>query len=87
MICQPRISFRIFGEKVLNYGKSLQMDFDWAEKNVIENYPISNFGGGFRSKSENPRCIIEVNSKHFSRVFKKIEKNKTKMMEKREFSH
>ncbi|KAF0683292.1 Uncharacterized protein FWK35_00034865 [Aphis craccivora] len=24
--------------------------------------PISNFGGGFRCKSEYPWCIIEVNS-------------------------
>ncbi|KAF0767073.1 Uncharacterized protein FWK35_00021073 [Aphis craccivora] len=40
--------------------------------------PISNFGGGFRWKSEYLRCIIEVQSKHFPTVFKKIEKNKKK---------
>ncbi|KAF0715908.1 Uncharacterized protein FWK35_00031111 [Aphis craccivora] len=40
------------------------------------NAPISNFGGGFRCKSEYPWCIIKVKSKHFSTVFKKIEINK-----------
>ncbi|KAF0747259.1 Uncharacterized protein FWK35_00027680 [Aphis craccivora] len=44
------------------------------------NAPISNYGGGFRCKSEYPWCIIEV------KIFKKIEKNKKKMTEKREFS-
>ncbi|KAE9522022.1 hypothetical protein AGLY_017584 [Aphis glycines] len=39
------------------------------------NASISNFEGGFRWKSEYPWCIIE----------KKIEKNKKKMTEKREF--
>ncbi|KAF0773867.1 Uncharacterized protein FWK35_00005802 [Aphis craccivora] len=48
------------------------------------NAPISNFGGGFRCKSEYPWYIIKVKSKHFPTVFKKIEKNK-KMTEKREF--
>ncbi|KAF0701730.1 Uncharacterized protein FWK35_00033625, partial [Aphis craccivora] len=44
------------------------------------NAPISNFGGGFRSMSEYPWCIIEV------KILKKIEKNKKKKMtEKREF--
>ncbi|KAF0764193.1 Uncharacterized protein FWK35_00007123 [Aphis craccivora] len=42
------------------------------------NAPISNFGCGFRWKSEYPWCIIEVKSKHFPTVFKKIEKNKKK---------
>ncbi|KAF0768761.1 Uncharacterized protein FWK35_00000390, partial [Aphis craccivora] len=42
------------------------------------NAPISNYGGGYRSKSEYPWCIIEV------KIFKKIEKNKKKMTEKRE---
>ncbi|KAF0737872.1 Uncharacterized protein FWK35_00032988 [Aphis craccivora] len=42
------------------------------------NAPISNYGGGFRCKSEYPWCIIEVKSKHFPTVFKKIEKNKKK---------
>ncbi|KAF0768535.1 Uncharacterized protein FWK35_00006711 [Aphis craccivora] len=51
------------------------------------NAPISNFGGGFRCKSEYPWCNIEVKSKHFPTVFKKIEKNKKKMTEKREFLH
>ncbi|KAE9531489.1 hypothetical protein AGLY_010695, partial [Aphis glycines] len=41
------------------------------------NASISNFGGGFRWK--------KVKSKHFLTVFKKIEKNKNKMTEKREF--
>ncbi|KAF0755216.1 Uncharacterized protein FWK35_00015398, partial [Aphis craccivora] len=40
---------------------------------------ISNFGDGFRYKSEYPWCIIEV------KVFKKIEKNKKKNDGKREF--
>ncbi|KAF0751436.1 interferon-inducible double-stranded RNA-dependent protein kinase activator A [Aphis craccivora] len=40
------------------------------------NVPISNFGGAFRCKSEYPWCIIEVKSKHFPTVFKKIEKKK-----------
>ncbi|KAF0696062.1 Uncharacterized protein FWK35_00034525, partial [Aphis craccivora] len=34
--------------------------------------PISNFGVGFRCKSEYPWCIIEIKSKHFPTVFKKI---------------
>ncbi|KAF0762322.1 Uncharacterized protein FWK35_00017762 [Aphis craccivora] len=42
------------------------------------NAPISNFGGGFRCKSEYPWCIIQIKSKHFSTVFKKIEINKKK---------
>ncbi|KAF0754837.1 Uncharacterized protein FWK35_00024921 [Aphis craccivora] len=37
---------------------------------------ISNFGGGFRSKSEYTWCILEVKNKHFQTVFKKVEKNK-----------
>ncbi|KAF0754359.1 Uncharacterized protein FWK35_00031334 [Aphis craccivora] len=49
------------------------------------NAPISNYGGGFRCKIEYPWCIIEVKSKPFPIVFKKIEKNKKKMTEKREF--
>ncbi|KAF0773294.1 Uncharacterized protein FWK35_00005947 [Aphis craccivora] len=40
------------------------------------NAPISNFGSGFRCKSEYPWYIIEVKSKHFPTVFKKIEKKK-----------
>ncbi|KAF0706630.1 Uncharacterized protein FWK35_00035447 [Aphis craccivora] len=43
------------------------------------NAQISNFGGGFRCKSEYPWCIIEVKNKNFKTVFKK------KMTEKREF--
>ncbi|KAF0763382.1 Uncharacterized protein FWK35_00031500 [Aphis craccivora] len=42
------------------------------------NAPTSNNEGGFRWKSEYPWCIIEVKSKHFPTVFKKIEKNKQK---------
>ncbi|KAF0735040.1 Uncharacterized protein FWK35_00034032, partial [Aphis craccivora] len=49
------------------------------------NAPISNFGGGFRCKSEYPWCIIEVKSNYLPTVLKKIEKNKKRMMEKREF--
>ncbi|KAF0769236.1 Uncharacterized protein FWK35_00004748, partial [Aphis craccivora] len=41
------------------------------------NAPISNFGGGFRCKSEYPWCIIEFS--------KKIEKNKKKMTKNRNF--
>ncbi|KAF0762329.1 Uncharacterized protein FWK35_00017476, partial [Aphis craccivora] len=41
------------------------------------NAPILNYGGGLRCK--------KVKSKHFPTVFKKIEKNKKKMTEKREF--
>ncbi|KAF0748603.1 Uncharacterized protein FWK35_00022616 [Aphis craccivora] len=39
-------------------------------------FQISNYGGGFRCKSEYPWCIIEVKNKHFPKVFKKIEKKK-----------
>ncbi|KAF0761556.1 Uncharacterized protein FWK35_00009806 [Aphis craccivora] len=46
--------------------------------NSRNNAPISNFEGGFRCKSEYPWCIIEVKSKHFPTVFKKIKKNKKK---------
>ncbi|KAF0762114.1 Uncharacterized protein FWK35_00008430 [Aphis craccivora] len=42
------------------------------------NAPISNLGGGFRWKSEYPWWMIEVKSKHFPTVFRKIEKNKKK---------
>ncbi|KAF0765648.1 Uncharacterized protein FWK35_00014582 [Aphis craccivora] len=35
------------------------------------NAPISNFGGGFRCKSEYPWFFIDVKSKHFPTVFKK----------------
>ncbi|KAE9536487.1 hypothetical protein AGLY_007276, partial [Aphis glycines] len=38
------------------------------------NASISNFGGGFRWKSEYPWCIIQVKSKHFQMFSKKIEK-------------
>ncbi|KAF0708297.1 Uncharacterized protein FWK35_00033659, partial [Aphis craccivora] len=41
------------------------------------NAPISNYGGGFRCKSEYPWCIIEFS--------KKLRKTKKKMTEKREF--
>ncbi|KAF0772063.1 Uncharacterized protein FWK35_00002913 [Aphis craccivora] len=47
------------------------------------NAPISNFAGGFRCKSEYPWCIIKVKSKDFPTAFKKIEKNKKKVTEKR----
>ncbi|KAF0772353.1 Uncharacterized protein FWK35_00002619 [Aphis craccivora] len=47
--------------------------------------PISNFGGGFRCKSEYPWCIMEVKSKHFPTFFKKIENNKKKITEKGEY--
>ncbi|KAF0753509.1 Uncharacterized protein FWK35_00035208 [Aphis craccivora] len=40
------------------------------------NAPISNYGGGFRCKSEYPWCIIEFS--------KKLRKTKKKMTEKRE---
>ncbi|KAE9537232.1 hypothetical protein AGLY_006255 [Aphis glycines] len=46
---------------------------------------ISNFGGGFRWQSEYPWYIIEINSKHFPTVLKKIEKNKKKNDRKQEF--
>ncbi|KAF0754197.1 Uncharacterized protein FWK35_00021805 [Aphis craccivora] len=49
------------------------------------NAPISNFGDGLKCKSEYPWCVVEVKSKHFPTVFKKIKKNKKKMTEKREF--
>ncbi|KAF0760583.1 Uncharacterized protein FWK35_00030436, partial [Aphis craccivora] len=38
------------------------------------NAPISNFGGGFRCKSEYPWCIIEEKSKNFPTAFKKMRK-------------
>ncbi|KAE9535837.1 hypothetical protein AGLY_007738 [Aphis glycines] len=44
------------------------------------NAPISNYGGGFRCKSEYPWCIIEVKSFQKNR-----EKQKKKMTEKQEF--
>ncbi|KAE9543392.1 hypothetical protein AGLY_002192, partial [Aphis glycines] len=45
------------------------------------NASISNFGGGFRGKSDYPWCNIEVKNKHFPSIFKKIEKNKKQMTE------
>ncbi|KAE9543288.1 hypothetical protein AGLY_003199 [Aphis glycines] len=44
-----------------------------------KNASISNFGGGFRWKSEYLWCIIEVKSKNFVTVFKKTENNKKKL--------
>ncbi|KAF0748493.1 Uncharacterized protein FWK35_00020732, partial [Aphis craccivora] len=44
----------------------------------LNNATISNFGGGFRCKSEYLWCMIKDKSKHFPTVFKKIEKNKKK---------
>ncbi|KAF0763583.1 Uncharacterized protein FWK35_00026345 [Aphis craccivora] len=49
------------------------------------NFPISNFGGGFRCKNEYHWCIVEVKSEHFPTVFKEIEKNKKKLTKKQEF--
>ncbi|KAF0714993.1 Uncharacterized protein FWK35_00037115, partial [Aphis craccivora] len=40
------------------------------------NAPISNYGGGFRCKSEYPWCIIEVNI--FQQFSKKSRKTKKK---------
>ncbi|KAE9521931.1 hypothetical protein AGLY_017665 [Aphis glycines] len=42
------------------------------------NASISNFGGGFRWKSEYPWCIIGVKSKHYPIVFKKKNREKPK---------
>ncbi|KAF0755017.1 Uncharacterized protein FWK35_00021120, partial [Aphis craccivora] len=42
---------------------------------------IGGGGVGFRWKSEYPWCIIEIKSKHFSTVFRKIEKNKKKSVQ------
>ncbi|KAE9542441.1 hypothetical protein AGLY_003302 [Aphis glycines] len=47
------------------------------------NSTISNFGVVFRWKSEYPWCIIEIKSKHFPTVLKKLRKKK--VTEKREF--
>ncbi|KAF0761028.1 Uncharacterized protein FWK35_00038921 [Aphis craccivora] len=47
--------------------------------------PITNYGGGFRCKSEYNWCIIQVKRKHFPTVFKKTKKNNNKMTEKRKF--
>ncbi|KAF0771230.1 Uncharacterized protein FWK35_00001959 [Aphis craccivora] len=57
------------------------IDFTMMFITSRNNAPISNFGCGFRCKSEYPWCIIEFKSKHFLTVFKKIEKNKKKMTE------
>ncbi|KAF0769885.1 Uncharacterized protein FWK35_00013475 [Aphis craccivora] len=46
------------------------------------NVLISNFWGGFRWQNEYPWCNIQVKSKHFSTVFKKIERNKQKVTKK-----
>ncbi|KAF0748017.1 Uncharacterized protein FWK35_00024478 [Aphis craccivora] len=46
--------------------------------------PFSNFGGGFRCKSEYPRCIIEVKVIIFQQFSKKKRKTK-KVTKKREF--
>ncbi|KAE9523886.1 hypothetical protein AGLY_015774, partial [Aphis glycines] len=43
------------------------------------NILISNFGGGFRWQNEYPWYIIEVKSKDYPTVFKKIDKNKKKI--------
>ncbi|KAF0706598.1 Uncharacterized protein FWK35_00038804 [Aphis craccivora] len=46
----------------------------------------SNFGGGFRWKSEYLWCIIEVKVNIFQQFSKKSRKPKKKVTEKREFS-
>ncbi|KAF0773228.1 Uncharacterized protein FWK35_00007672, partial [Aphis craccivora] len=51
---------------------------DYLIITCLNNAPISNFWGGFRCKSEYPWCILEVKSKYFPTVFKKIEKNNKK---------
>ncbi|KAF0764159.1 Uncharacterized protein FWK35_00017706 [Aphis craccivora] len=40
------------------------------------NASISNFGGGFRCKSEYPWCIIQIKSSHFQQFSKKSRKTK-----------
>ncbi|KAF0765099.1 Uncharacterized protein FWK35_00003529, partial [Aphis craccivora] len=51
----------------------------------LNNASISNLRGGFRWQSKYPWCLIEVKSKHFPTVFKKIKKNKIKVTKKQEF--
>ncbi|KAF0721303.1 Uncharacterized protein FWK35_00034536 [Aphis craccivora] len=41
------------------------IDFTMMCVIFLSNAPISNFGGGFRCKSEYPWCILEIKSKHF----------------------
>ncbi|KAE9535933.1 hypothetical protein AGLY_007834 [Aphis glycines] len=72
----------------LNYWRLLFKLWTWFPiKNITSrnNALISNFRGSFRYKSEYPWCIIQVKSKHFPSVFKKIGKIKKKVTEKREF--
>ncbi|KAE9525276.1 hypothetical protein AGLY_014344 [Aphis glycines] len=52
----------------------------------LNNLEFNKFFLGFRCLSEYPWCIIKIKSKHFPKVFKKIEKNKKNVTEKQEFS-
>ncbi|KAE9532803.1 hypothetical protein AGLY_009884 [Aphis glycines] len=81
---------RFFIIKIFNSKLSIRFPLNSYRENSKaitsrNNTSISNIGSGFRWKSEYSWCIKEVKSKHFPTVFKKIEKNKKKMTEKREF--
>ncbi|KAF0747153.1 Uncharacterized protein FWK35_00029262 [Aphis craccivora] len=69
--------------KYVNHIKNSERSEECIDFTMIitsrNNAPISNYGDSFQCKSGYPWCIIEV------KIFKKIEKNKKKMTEKREF--
>ncbi|KAF0751086.1 Uncharacterized protein FWK35_00018973 [Aphis craccivora] len=84
----PPIPFNSLLPSIFTYFTKYDIDSERSEECIDftmiissrNNAPISNYGGGFRCKSEYPWYIIEV------KIFKKIEKNKKKKMtEKREF--
>ncbi|KAF0754744.1 Uncharacterized protein FWK35_00019127 [Aphis craccivora] len=57
-------------KKFLRKIESYEKNFRTSQNNA----PISNFGGGFRWKSEYPWYIIEVKNKHFPTFFKKSDR-------------
>ncbi|KAE9524831.1 hypothetical protein AGLY_014881 [Aphis glycines] len=79
---------RYYNSVIVRYNSERSDEYiDFTMMRVItsrNNASVSNFGGVFQWQSEYP-YYIEVKNKHFPTVFKKIEKNKKKVTEKREF--
>ncbi|KAF0734504.1 Uncharacterized protein FWK35_00021747 [Aphis craccivora] len=55
-----RLSDELFEQKFERSDECI--DFTMIIITSRNNVPISNFGGGFRCKSEYPWCIIEIKS-------------------------
>ncbi|KAF0764724.1 Uncharacterized protein FWK35_00022675 [Aphis craccivora] len=62
----PLISYNSYIYLVIKYIYNSERSDECIDFTMIitsrNNFPISNFGGGFRCKSEYPWCILEVKS-------------------------